>query len=332
MRSVALLALLVAIASGSSISSQPLTAPTGGAAFGIPLGGSSLSTMDTVTNGAGKTYTYTLGNSDLGKNLYFRTTLYACSTSGSWPLQTKVTGNDGTDSTIPYHNGDFTITSPAGVALAAVDANDDFTWYTSSITNATVMIATGGDSSAVANGKTFTYTVALGATAPTGSCLFFSDLISYGKPIGGNAVGADGNPGATQDAWIPCCDSVQSAYQVIMTDMPHKYLEVAATTVDGGFTKLGLTNPGSFFGLVDTTSFPSATHTGSVTARTCLTNQSCEIKAANYFVELTTNGYAYGAADAKDFHATFTLTTKAGVATASASIALVVAALFALFH
>jgi len=325
MRSVALLALLVAFAAGVAITPQPLTAPAAGASFGLPLEGSTASIWADVgaagTSTGAKTYTYTLGGADVGKNFYFRVTLYACDTPGTWSFQTQVSGNDGTGSIIPPHSGDFTVKS-ASTAFSAVDPITE---------NATVLIASGADSAAKASGKTWTYTVSIvGTTAVT--CSFYADLISYGKLISSSSVGKDGNPGATQDAWIPCCDSVQSAYQVAMTDMPHKYLEVSAMTDKGGFDALKLTNPGSLIGLVDVTSFPSATHVGTVTARTCLSNQSCEILTANYFVELVTHGYGYYDTDAKDFHATFTLTTKAGVATASATIAFAVAALFALFH
>jgi len=242
---------------------------------------------------------------------------------------TQVKGDDGTGTTIPPHSGVFT-TKSASVGFSATDPNTDETWFTSAV-NATVLIATGADSLAKAKSNTFTYTISLVGTTSL-SCMFYADLISYGKLVGSGSVGADGNPGPVQDAWVPCCDSVQSAYQVAMNDLPHKYLEVAASTDKGGFDSLKLTNPGSLFGLVDVTSFPSSTHKGSVTARTCLTNQSCEVIAASYYVELVTHGYGYQDTDAQDFHATFTLTTKAGVATASATIALAVAALFALFH
>jgi len=335
MRSFALLALLVAIASGAeTLNLQPLTAPEGSSAYGIPLGGNSMSTWGTVGSAVtGTSYTYVVGSSaagsDVGKNFYLRTTLYSCTQPGSWQFQTKISGNDGTASAIHFTTGEFSVKSPS--TGFSTDGGNSVDGYTSG-TNATVLIAVGADSTAKAATKTWTFNIALvGATAGT-TCSFFVDLITYGSQIGASLVGKDGNPGPVQDAWIPCCDGTQSAYQVSMTSQEHKYLEVAASTAAGRFTKLGLTNPGSLIGLVDVTSFPTSTNTGSVTARTCLSNQSCAIVTDNYFVELSTLGYAYDAIDAKDFHATFTLTTKAGVATASATIAVAVAALFALFH
>jgi len=280
-----------------------------------------------VSNGGGNAYTYTIAGADVGKNFYFRTTVYACDTLGSWAFQTAVSGNTGTGT---FGSGDFN-NKAAAVGFAATEANEDNTWFTSAA-NSTQLIIKAADSVAKAKDQVWTFTVSLTA-ATSLKCLFFADLITYGKLVGSGSVGADGNPGAVQDAWIPCCDTTTSSYQVAMTAQEHKYLEVAATTDKGTFDTLKLTNPNSLFGvLVDTTAFPSSTHTGSVTARTCLTNASCSVITDNYFVQLVTHGYSYSAPDAKDFHATFTLTTKAGVASASATIALAVAALFALFH
>jgi hypothetical protein len=331
MRSVALIALLVAAASAVTLNRQvyPAEGPAGTAVYGIPFGGNAYSQWDIVSNGAGKSYTYTIADS--GSNFYLRTTLYDCDSQGAVNFQTKITGNDGTGH---LHSGDFTITG-ASVGFSPINAQpkdgNDVVWYTGDA-NATQLIVASADKVAHAKTQEWTFTVSLVGTAVV-SCHFYADLISYGTTLGSAAVGKDGNPGAVQNAWIPCCDTTQSAYQLAMTPSEHHYLEVAATTDKGGFDSLKLTNPNSLFGvLVDITSFPSSTHTGSVTARTCLTNSSCSIIADNYFVELVTHGYSYGADDAKDFHATFTLTTKAGVATASATIAMAVAALFALFH
>jgi hypothetical protein len=327
MRSVALIAILVAAASAATISPQAYVAPTGTGLYGVPLEGSSYSTWGTVSQGSGNAYTYKLAKADVGKNFYFRTTVYACDTAGAMSFQTAVSGNTGTGT---FGSGDFNNKQPA-VGFSPTNANEDNSWYTSDA-NATQLLVKAADAATKAADQTWTFTVSLVGTASL-SCQFYADLITYGTLLGTSAVGKDGNPGAVQDAWIPCCDSTQSSYQLAMTAQEHKYLEVAATTVAGKFDSLKLTNPNSLFGvLVDTTAFPSSTYTGSVTARTCLTNSSCSIITDNYFVQLVTHGYTYGAADAKDFHATFTLTTKAGVATASATIAMAVAALFALFH
>jgi hypothetical protein len=330
MRSVALIATLVAAASALAITPQayPAAGPATGA-FGIPLEGSAYSTWDTVSQGSGNAYTYKITKGDVGKNFYFRTTLYACDTAGSMSFQTAVSGNDGTGH---LGSGDFNNKASA-VGFSPTDANNDgtVTMYTSSA-NATQLIVKAADSVAKAPDQTWTFTVSLVGSSSL-KCQFYADLITYGTLLGSAAVGADGNPGKVQDAWIPCCDATTSSYQLAMTAQEHKYLEVAGTTDKGGFDSLKLTNPNSLFGvIVDTTAFPSGTHTGSVTARTCLTNSSCSIITDNYFVQFVTHAYAYSDDAKKDFHATFTLTTKAGVASASATIAFAVAALFALFH
>jgi len=319
MRSIALLSLLAVFAAGASITPQALTAPAAGASFGLPLEGSSASTWGDVTS-AGVSFTYAVTGSDIGKNFYFRVGLYACEDESIFSYSTSVSGNDGTGTTFPPKSGSFEVKS----AVTSFSSVEPITQ------NATVLIATGADSSTQAKGNPWTYTIKLTQTLQT--CKFWADLISYGSTISSSKVGADGNPGPVQDAWIPCCGSVQSAYQVAMTTQEHKYLEVSASTVAGGFNTLKLTNPGSLIGLVDVANFPSSTNKGTVTARTCLSNQSCEVLTANYFVQLVTHGYSYTDANAQDFHATFTLTTKAGVATASATLAVAVAALFALFH
>jgi len=286
---------------------QPYSPPISSAAFGIPLTGSSYSTWVTVGNGAGNSLTYTLTSGDIGKNLYFRATVYACDTMGSWQFKTKITGNDGTT--------DFSADS-AAVGYSATDANDDITWYYGAL-NSTVMIATGADLSAGATNKIWTFTISL--TSPTSlACLFYADLISYGSPSMSSAIGSNGEPGPAQDAWIPCCDSVQSSYQIATTSMADAYLEISATTVQGGFDKLKLTNAGS---VIDQTLFPSATHAGSITAFSCPSDQpTCAIVSGYYFVELITHGYGYYDTGAKDFHATFTLTSKSSAtATSTAS-------------
>jgi len=334
MRSAALISLLVAAASAVAIDKQayPAAGPTGTAVYGVPFGGNAYSQWGTVASGTGsKAYTYTIAAADVGSNFYFRTTVYACDTIGSLNFQTTIAGNDGTGH---LGSGDFTVKGGSfgfsPINEQPVDG-DGITWYTGDV-NATQLIVASADKVAKAKTQVWTYTVAIVGTSAV-SCQFYSDLITYGTALGSAAVGKDGNPGKVQDAWIPCCDSTTSAYQLAMSPSEHHYLEVAATTDKGGFDSLKLTNPNSLFGvLVDTTSFPSSTHTGSVTARTCLTNSSCSIIADNYYVELVTHAYTYGADEAKDFHATFTLTTKAGVATASATIAMAVVALFALFH
>jgi hypothetical protein len=336
MRPAALISLLVAAASAAAIDKQayPAAGPTDGALYGVPFGGNAYSQWGIVSAGSGsKSYTYTIGSGDIGSNFYFRTTVYGCDTQGSPKFKTTITGNDGTGH---LGSGDFTIKGdPVAFSAFAVQPvdGDGNVWYFPDVggMNTTQLIAASADKVAKAKDQVFTFTVALAETS--GKCEFYSDLITYGTTLGSSAVGKDGNPGKVQDAWIPCCDATTSAYQLVMTPSEHHYLEVAATTDKGTFDSLKLTNPNSLFGVVvDTTSFPSSTHTGSETARTCLTNSSCSIIADNYYVELVTYAYAYDAAAAKDFHATFTLTTKAGVATASATIAMAVAALFALFH
>jgi len=285
--------------------------PTGENSFGnVAYNGESHAIWGDTSAGS---YSYTLAASDIGKNFYFRATTYACDTPGAQTVKITQSINDGTGTFI--HNG---------VTTTSVSSNFD------DVNNATVMIAASADSTPKAATQKWTWTVT--AVTATVKCSFYADLLTYGSIILSTKVGLNGNPGPVQDAWVPCCDSVQSSFQVVMNDQPHQYLEVVATsTGGGGFDTLKLTNPGSIIGLTDVATFPTSTHIGTVSARTCLSNQSCEVLAANYFVELVNHGIAYNE-QASDFHATFTLTTKAGVASASATIALAVAALFALFH
>jgi hypothetical protein len=316
MRSIALLAIL-ALALSESIVPQANVAPGTGMSFGIPINATSASTKGST--GSSQSWTYTLGGGDIGKNFYFRATVEKCNYAGSQTFKTTISGNDGTGTLI--HSGAFTVTSA--------------TQTYASPQLATILINTGADRSAKAATEIWTFSIALVAPIANGqSCDFWVDLITYGKPITSSGVGKDGNPGPAVDVWVPCCDSVESTFQVTMNKQDHKYLEVAATTA--GSTKwdtLKLTNPASIINLKDVSHWSSAkNYQGTITARTCLSNQSCGIIADDYFVQLTNHGVDYEDATAADFHATFTLTTKAGVATASASIAMVVAALFALFH
>jgi len=321
MRSVALLALLAYASASTAITPQALTAPTGSEAWSLnPHTGSSASSWFTFLEGTtSMAYTYTLSSSDIGKNFYFRTTLYNCTEAGSVSFQTVATGNDGSKNFLGIANPDFKVSGTVG----SLSVNGGV--------NASAMVALGGDSSTLASSKSWTWTINLIGVDGTQSCQGFADLITYGKVVAAGAVGANGIPGATQDAWIPCCDSTDSAYLITPTDQPHKYMEASVQSVTGEFNYIKLTNPGSVIGLADVTNFPSSGK-GIVTARTCLSNQSCEVLAKDYYVHIITHGIDYDDPTAGDFHATFTLTTKAGVASASAAIAMLVAALFALFH
>jgi len=325
MRSLALLALLALAVADTAITKISYVPPTGTDKFGTPAPDSAGAWIDTVT-ATPTSYSYTPG-SQAGANLFFRVTVFDCEgTNNNQKFKTTVKFNDGS-TTLGVNTGGGTSNS------ATVNWQRD----SSNQLNTTILIATGADTTANAPADiAWHYTVTLdgdGKVIPaTQKCHFYADFVYYGKSIQNGAIGKDGNPGDIQDAWVPCCDSVESSYQVTPANLPHKYLEVAATVQAGSWKTVGLTNPGSVIKLTDTTTINSDVAGKTATARTCLSNQSCEILAEDYYVILNNNGVDYADQAASDFHLTFTLTTKAGVATASASIAFAVAALFALFH
>jgi hypothetical protein len=316
MRSIALLSIL-ALALAATITPQANVAPAAGMSFGIPINATSASTKGSVSSSV--SWNYVIGGGDIGKNFYFRASIEKCTIGGIQQFKTTIAGNDGTG--IIHKSGDFTVNS------ATQSYSEGHV--------ATILINAGADRVAKAAQEEWTFTLALvGSTSGGQTCDYWVDVITYGKHVTSGGVGKDGNPGAAVDVWVPCCDSVESNFQVTMNKQEHKYLEVAATTQSSTkWDTLKLTNPGNFFGLKDVSNWLSTKNNqGTVTARTCLSNTSCNIEAADYYVQLTNHGIDYDSPVAADFHATFTLTTKAGVATASASIAMVVAALFALFH
>jgi hypothetical protein len=315
MRSVALIACLVALASAAAITPIALTAD--GVAWDA-------GTLVTDLDGTPDTYTYSLTGNDAGKNFYFRVQFVDCTgEQGSQAFKLSLHGDDGTGGLVT--SGTFDV---AGTQVSFQPNHDD----PSSQTNTTSLISSVAEHSEKASGKSWTWTVALVSAISGRTCSYWAQLITYGSPISFSKVGKDGNPGPAQDAWVPCCNGVESSFQINMQKVEHHYLEVSATTVAGKWKSIKLTNPGNVFGISDVTSFPSATGKGTVTARTCLSNQSCTVEAANYYAHLTNIGYDDTDADRADSHATFTLTTKSGVASTSAAIAMVVAALFALFH
>jgi hypothetical protein len=316
MRSVALLALLAvgAFAGDFAVQPYPANGPSGDAKFGIDPAGSDASTWFTDLTST-LSWTYAVPNADQGKNYYFRTTIYNCSSDFDQAFTTTIVGDDGTGTKIPPHSGAFTVTSSVSTA------------YVPGEPAVAIIIGAGGDSTANAGQKVWTYTVTLTQPRSGQVCKGFVDLISYGGVVSSSKIGADGNPGGTIDAWVPCCDALDTVFAIAAKDQPHKYLEAAVQTQQGEFNYVKLHNP-TLFSIDDITHFPSSGK-GIVTVRTCLSNQSCEVKAQNYFVHIVNN--ANSAMD-EDAHATFTLTTKAGVASASAAIAMLVAALFALFH
>jgi len=310
--------LAVAVSAGT-LTNQAYVPPTGTGSFGTPGPmGTADGTWFTDLSSS-KSWTYTIAAGDQGKNIYFRSTITNCSDQFSQTLSTEISGDDGTGTTFPPHSGTF---SNKGSFSFVPDSNHNYS----------NIIGAGGDSSFKAGNKVWTFTLALTGNPSFGqTCSGFVDLITYGSVVSAGKIGANGNPGPTQDAWVPCCDSIDSAYVVSTTDQPHKYLEVSVQSSIGEWNYVKLTNPGSLIGLADVTNFPSSGK-GIVTARTCLSNQSCEVIAANYMVHIVNDAIDAINGSPEDVHATFTLTTKAGVASASAAIAMFVAALFALFH
>jgi hypothetical protein len=321
MRSFFLLAALTALVSAASLNVQPMVAPAEGASFGIPLNGNPMSYWGTVSANDKVDLTAKLTSSNNGQNVYFRVGFYDCEVMSATSFQLLISGDTNRPISVAHPKSTFDVSSGS---LGFTPGNDQNATQTLAITSESLRYL---DSA----GETWTFTVK--QVGGNSICKFFADLIVSGKPLGAATVGKNGNLGPVQDAWAPCCDSTDSAYQVAMDVREHQYMEVVAKTVTGGYETLKLTNPGSLFGLVDTATWPSTTYKGAgVSVRTCLTNSSCGIIADNYYVHLITHGISYYADDAADFHATFTMTTKAGVASASATLAVVVAALFALFH
>jgi len=321
MRSLALLAFL-GVALGA-LNYQQLSVPGASSDLSIPLMGNPNSWWGTVSTDAAASASKSFTSSNLGQNVYFRVGAYNASNDAVQTLKISISGDK--QKSCEYLLGHqvctsvgtkFTVTSSS----FSYDGND----------NVTQLIAVSSDllEQLSSDGTTWTFTIT--QTAGSGTTKFFADLMYYGSVIKSSQVGTEGAEGPKYTAVIPCCTSTDSSYMIAMNQRDHQFLQVTATEVMGPIETLKLTNPTSLY--VDTDNFDvNKNYAGQTQVRTCISNQSCGTIVASYYVHLVTHGQNDNL-DPKDYVATFTLTTKAGVASASATLAVVLAALFALFH
>jgi len=99
-----------------------------------------------------------------------------------------------------------------------------------------------------------------------------------------NEVGVEGNDGTTKSVGVPCCGSTVSSNVIYGEAHEHIYLDAHITTTTGTFKQANMINA-ALVSIPDQSTFTA----GSAHVRTCVSNQSCSIKGANYYVTVTTD-------------------------------------------
>jgi len=129
-----------------------------------------------------------------------------------------------------------------------------------------------------------TFTVKLSNTGAVGNVYYSVALWRGGAKWDWSEVGVEGGEGVAKDVGIPCCGSTVSSNVIYGEEHEHIYLDAKVTAVQGKFDHANMINA-ALLSIPDQASFSKGNE---VHVRTCVSNQSCSIKGANYYVTVTT--------------------------------------------
>jgi len=244
-------------------------------------------------------FTYTIGSGDVGNTLYFQLIPAQDGSVKSTTVWTVTAGVPcgGIESCIELE-GDFS----ASATTNSLGASSPIVTWVDAVTTTTY------PGSSVA---TFTVSCAGNNLAPT----FTWALWQGGSDLPWSQVGVN-VAGPIQYLGVPCCGAVSAEWSLDGVATQHQALQATLTVVQGLWSSGTMHNADGF---PDEESFSGGGLVGGIaTARTCISNQSCDTVAKEYYISAITSS---SNSAPEGSWVSLTLDLIAGAGTVSASVA-----------